>query len=348
VRKTTITKRTGTAMAMLGTMSLLSVTLAASGVAAATAPDACRAAKLTTAGKYGLCRLKAAAKAAKQGKAPDFAACDASYARTWTKAETRAGTGVCPSEGDATAVGTFVTRHTGDLATALGGGTLPDHAADLAACEADLATAVACGNGIVEDGEDCDFGALGAGRCEDFGLRSGALTCAAGCTYDTALCKPAWRRVFVTSTTHGGNFGGPEDGDTICRERAAAAGLGGDWKVWISTSDVDARDRIADAEYRLVDGTSVVVTSLADLTDGSIQHAIDKTELGVRLLGHENVWTGTLADGTAFALRCSDWNNGSGAAEGMAGSLMTTGGGWTDAVDIMPCNEELRLYCFEN
>jgi hypothetical protein len=329
-------------------MSLMGMGHAASAVAAATAPDACAAAKLATAGKYGLCRLKAEAKAVKQGKAPDFAACDATFARTWTKAETRAGAGVCPSEGDTTAVGAFVTRHADDLVSALGGGTLPDHAGDLAACEADLATAVACGNGVVETGEDCDFGDLGTGSCEDFGLRSGELACAAGCAYDTTLCKPAWRRVFVTSTTHGGNFGGPEDGDVICGERAAAAGLGGAWKVWLSASGVHARDRIADAEYRLVDGTSVVATSLADLTDGTIAHAIDQNEFGTTLSGGQNVWTGTLANGTAFALRCSDWSDGGGGGEGMAGSVSSTGGAWTNAVDIMPCNEELHLYCFED
>jgi hypothetical protein len=327
--------------------------LAASAAAAATSPAACNAVKLTTAGKYGLCRLKAEAKGVKQGKAPDFTTCDAAFTRAWSKAETRAGAGVCPSEGDAAAVGVFVTRHADDLATALGGGALPDHAAELAACEAnaavceaDLAAAVACGNGVVDPGEDCDFGDLGTGTCEDFGLHSGALVCGAGCVYDTTQCE-TWRRVFVTSTELQGDFGGLDDGDDICRARATAAGVGGDWRAWLSTSTVNARDRITDTEYRLMDGTTVVATSLADLTDGTIQHGIDKNEFGGSVLGSTNVWTGTLANGTASAgLDCQNWNNHN--YDGMAGDTSATGGAWTNAINLAPCSLDYRLYCFEN
>jgi len=336
-----IGKRTGTVV-----LVAVSVMLAAGDALAASAPDVCNASKLDVAGRYGRCRLKAEAKGVRKGRVPDFTVCDATFARAWTRAESRAGVGVCPSEGDAAAVSAFVAQHTDDLAIGLGGGSLPDRAAELAACEADLDVAAACGNGVVDVGEDCDFGDLGGDTCEAFGFGGGELACGAGCVYDTTDCETATLRVFLTSTTHAGNFGGAADGDDICRNRAAAAGLGGDWKVWLSTAGEHARDRISDAEYRLVDGTTVIATSLADLTDGGIQNRINMTEFGTRISSGENVWTGTLADGTGSVLRCANWSNAG--SEGMAGFVLSSGGDWTNAIDIMPCNVQLHLYCFEN
>lgn len=45
-----------------------------------------------------------------------------------------------------------------------------------------------CGNGLVEDGEDCDLGDPGKDDCESLGFEAGVLSCLPGCTYDTIGC----------------------------------------------------------------------------------------------------------------------------------------------------------------
>ena len=51
-------------------------------------------------------------------------------------------------------------------------------------------------------------------------------------------------RVFATSTTYDGNLGGPSGAAQKCADRAAAGGLGGSWVAFLSTSAVDAKDRL--------------------------------------------------------------------------------------------------------
>jgi hypothetical protein len=45
-----------------------------------------------------------------------------------------------------------------------------------------------CGNGIIENGEQCDDGNLNGKTCEDFGLINGVLSCNPDCTFNTANC----------------------------------------------------------------------------------------------------------------------------------------------------------------
>lgn len=125
--------------------------------------DKCEAAKLKVAGKYGFCRLKAAAKAVKVGGSPDYGQCDAKYLEKWTLAETD-GAGQCPTDGDATAVQSFVVLHTADLSSALGGGPLPDCPGDLSTCTSDLMTC------------DADLAACQA-QTAPVVLRTGQLVC---------------------------------------------------------------------------------------------------------------------------------------------------------------------------
>ena len=60
--------------------------------------------------------------------------------------------------------------------------------ADLTACEDTLAVSQACGNGVIDEGEDCDQGNLGYARCEGLGFAAGVLKCGAGCLFDTSGC----------------------------------------------------------------------------------------------------------------------------------------------------------------
>jgi hypothetical protein len=153
--------------------------------------DQCESSKLKVAGKYGFCRLKAASKGVKNGAPPDFTKCDEKYSFKWQQAETIAGSGVCPSEGDELALQAFITQHGDDVAAALAGGPLPNCPADLASCQGDLALAELCGNGVVDGGEDCDQGSLDGETCVTQGFAGGTLACGAGCSFDTGGCHAA-------------------------------------------------------------------------------------------------------------------------------------------------------------
>jgi hypothetical protein len=69
------------------------------GAWAASPADKCEASKLSTAGKYAFCRLKADAKALKTGGPPDYSKCDAAFTAKWAATETKAAL-ACPSNGD--------------------------------------------------------------------------------------------------------------------------------------------------------------------------------------------------------------------------------------------------------
>jgi hypothetical protein len=62
----------------------------------------------------------------------------------------------------------------------------------LPACQSALATCLAqpvCGNGVIEETEDCEVGdALNGATCESQGSAGGALRCGTGCTFDTSGC----------------------------------------------------------------------------------------------------------------------------------------------------------------
>lgn len=250
---------------------------------------------------------------------------------------------------DSNALADFVAAHSEEVAAALAGAPLPVCADELSQCQADLTAALACGNGVADPGEDCDIGDLGTGTCVTEGFDGGTLACSAGCVYDTSGCT-TWKRVFVTSTRYTGALGGLSGADATCQARADGASggaLGGTWVAWLSTGTVNAKDRITDAPYRLVDGVTIVTASKTDLLDGSLLHAIDLDENGAVVTSNTIVHTGTLADGTAHNRNCNGWTDGN-VASTWAGRSQATDAGWTSSPDWTgACNNQFRLYCFQ-
>ena len=207
----------------------------ATGVWASSPTDKCEADKLNAAGKYGLCRLKAEAKAVQTGNPADYSTCVAKYALKWSLAESRAGAGICPSEGDQAALQSFITEHADGVATALAGGSLPS-------CP------VACGNGSIDVGEDCEQANLDGETCTTQGFAGGGLACGAGCAFDTSGCYAAR---FVdngdgTSTDHdtglqwekkdgaggGANLADPHDVDNLYTWSSGFASTAADGTVF--------------------------------------------------------------------------------------------------------------------
>jgi hypothetical protein len=155
------------------------------------------------------------------------------------------------------------------------------------------------------------------------------------------------KRVFVTSTTTMGGFGGLSGGDAICAARASAAGLSGTYKAWLSTSGASAGDRLTHAAvpYELVDGTPIA-NDWADLVDGTLSAPIDHDEFGAG--GYvAGVWTATLWDGSLVAgSTCGDWSSSSSSDSGAAGVTSLSSNGWS-AFGYGTCDTALSLYCFE-
>jgi len=152
------------------------------------------------------------------------------------------------------------------------------------------------------------------------------------------------KRVFATSTTFQGHLGGLAGADAECQARAVAAGLGGIWRAWLSSSSTDAKDRIPDATYKRLD-SAVIATNKVGLTDGSTDYPIDRDENNSQIIGEPSVWTGTTTQGVKKSNTCSDWMSAGG--QGDIGSLQDTNGLWTEAGSVTCGFIYRHLYCFE-
>lgn len=166
---------------------------------------------------------------------------------------------------------------------------------------------------------------------------------------------------FVTSARGTGDLGswpeadglaGIHAGFRICRNLASAAHLPApsSFVPWLSTPLVDAVDRLTtDGPFRRPDGL-IVATDVAELVGASFtRNSLHQQEDGTYLAGDEDeVWTGSLVDGTEGPSHCSSWTEGSDASPGRGG-LATVGAAaeWTNHTGYT-CSWENRLYCFAN
>lgn len=176
--------------------------------------------------------------------------------------------------------------------------------------------------------------------------------------------SPRWgpgALAFVTSARGTGDLGswpeadglaGIHAGFRICQNLAAAAHLPApsSFVPWLSTTLVDAVDRLAtDGPFRRPDGL-IVATDVAELIGaGFTRNSLHQHENGAYLAVYQDeVWTGTLVDGTEGPTLCSNWTYGDDSAGGRGG-LATVGavGEWTSESGYT-CNWSNRLYCFSN
>jgi hypothetical protein len=166
--------------------------------------------------------------------------------------------------------------------------------------------------------------------------------------------------VFITSVSGSGNLSswpgaggasGLAAGDAICKSAAAAGGLPdpASFVAWLSTSSIDARDRVtANGPFKRVDAYTVAGNE-ADLTDGSLDTSIHMLENGKYLVGSPEVATGTVADGTASGIDCAGWTSADISDDHTGGrpnfALLPE---WTEFSHNVGCNNTRRLYCISN
>jgi hypothetical protein len=215
-----------------------------------------------------------------------------------------------------------------DLATAPDGGVLDlaTAAADLATSPADLASAV--GPDLAQPPADL------------------------ACTPNAGA-----KRIFVTSLATTGNLkaagngtDGLDGGDRLCAAAAGAATLGGSWKAWLSSSSVNAADRIADVgPWYLVDRCTLVFGNKSSMIATGPSAPIDRRANG-SMAPPINLWTGTKATGVKDDFTCNDWTNDQ-PIHGYEGTIGTGdnslfAGAWTSTA-TNPCHLSAVLICIE-
>ena len=129
--------------------------------------------------------------------------------------------------------------------------------------------------------------------------------------------------------------------DEACTAEAADGGLGGSWRAWLSSSEVDAVERIDDVGpwYRL-DQETLLFPSRAEIGQGPRAAIVPDGE------GERRFWSGTGPDGRATAETCSDWTVYNVPAVATIGRADLVGSAWIPDAPLL-CAEYLALLCLE-
>ncbi|MBI2664249.1 IPT/TIG domain-containing protein [Candidatus Woesearchaeota archaeon] len=175
--------------------------------------------------------------------------------------------------------------------------------------------------------------------------------------------KASQRKVFLTSLEYSGDLAaeaqlldpaftgsGAAAGDLICQQHADAAlpQLKGEWKAWLSDSTLAAKNRVKDAVYYLHGTQQPIAAGTNDLTDSTLQTAINYNENGQQQTDATPfAWTSTNSDGTAdLTNKCNEWTDSSAAIPPLIGDFSKTDLKWTQ-YGFGSCEQTHRLYCFE-
>ncbi len=186
---------------------------------------------------------------------------------------------------------------------------------------------------------------------------------------------------FVTSVGSGpagGDLGGLEGADATCQSLAAAVGAGDrTWRAYLSTSTVDARDRIGAGPWynALLQEVAPDIQTLHDeeisrlewfVTDDPAGEGHVRDENGALVpLSDHDIITGSTKEGTVFEGKtCLDWTSAGEEDVAQVGHSdlalpgVTIGGpdrlSWNSAHDTVSCTEQGlaerqgagRFYCF--
>jgi hypothetical protein len=158
------------------------------------------------------------------------------------------------------------------------------------------------------------------------------------------------QRVFITSQKYLGSLmggGGVAGADAACAAAAASAQLGGSFKAWVSTSSVNAIDRIADVGpwYDLA-GTKIFTNRAGLMT--TPMAAIWLDEHG-QFLASDKIWTGTGYGGNFDSTdgACNDWTSAEMAQTAKVGQVgRQDGAAWT-AFTGTTCDQQAHVLCFQ-
>lgn len=183
------------------------------------------------------------------------------------------------------------------------------------------------------------FGVLGGGCSDDGASMHG----------DGGIVPPAARkRVFYFRNGTLGKIRDSADprpalevADADCTEGASQMDLGGSWKAWLSSSQIDAIDRISDVGpwYR-VDRETLLFASKSDLTRGP-RARIDPGDWAEPFF-----WSGTALNGRRTPDTCQDWTVYNAPAAATVGRVDAQGEAWVASEPLL-CSYYLALLCIE-
>lgn len=138
------------------------------------------------------------------------------------------------------------------------------------------------------------------------------------------------------------------EADTDCNDDAINAGIGGEFKAWLSTTTEPAIDRLPGGiAWTLPDGSPVVSDKSELVGTPTLSNPINKTAASATPTTPTpaKVFTGTLASGLlAEQNNCANWV--STTAGTLVGDINGTDATWTqDAFDS--CSATALVYCFQ-
>lgn len=173
---------------------------------------------------------------------------------------------------------------------------------------------------------------------------------------------------FLTSAGpgNGADLGGLAGADAHCERLAESVGAGGrTWRAYLSTSDVDARDRIGDGPWNNSRGVEIA-SSVENLHgENNLTKETQLNEQGAVVNGRgdspnrHDILTGSDLDGTSSGATCNNWTSSSSDGSASVGHHDRQGGGdnptsWNSAHGSRGCGQsDLQgtggdglFYCF--
>ena len=172
----------------------------------------------------------------------------------------------------------------------------------------------------------------------------------------TATASPVFNVVFVTSAVYDGSINGTNGlagADSKCAALATSAGLPtGTYKAWLSTSTVNAVDRLGTARGFVRTDGSPFADRVSDIVSGKILHplSLDETGSDINVGLFQYTWTGTTNAGTVHGTStCVDWTSISGTKFGENGVASGGPNAWSDRSGALSCSDAFQghLYCFD-
>ena len=161
------------------------------------------------------------------------------------------------------------------------------------------------------------------------------------------------RRIFITSTTYQGDFGGLSAADSICNTRAQAAGLSKTYRSVLGSSALDVKNRFSGTEsvYTYGDGNyHLVVSQLSNLWNTNfvnLSYAISYDEYGD--YSSSKAWSGSVAtgeEGTAQSCETigNSWTSNNSLDTGTIGDSSAISADWIELM-VDDCSQSYAIYC---
>ncbi len=171
---------------------------------------------------------------------------------------------------------------------------------------------------------------------------------------------------FVSVTAEDGSFGGLAGADEVCQADAEAAGLANPERfvAYLSDSDDDAACRIRGGSGKQAEGCTFFTEPPADhpgwvaldgspvaagpdaITASALEMPLNVDANGDIVNTNQEMWSGSLMDGTGMDATCIDWTSTSIYVNGARGYAGSTGEQWVQRGPSL-CFQYRRFYCFE-